>query len=234
MASRKTGMDNDITGETADGPHTPVKDGVADNVDIALTIEDDRWAGVLGAEPTDLVFPAVIAALAAGRDRRRRATDDHAAPGRSVDGSEISLGLTFTDDSAIRSLNRDYRGRDSATNVLSFAFQDGEALPQPEGAPIELGDLVLAYDTILREADLQGRSVRHHLLHLIVHGVLHLLGYDHMTDNDAAEMESLEIEILRGLSIPNPYETDSESTPYPESTPYEEDTPAASRADGLP
>ena len=211
MPSRETGMDN---GNVDGADH----DAVVDGVDIALTVEDDRWADVLGTPPSALVFPAVAAALAGGCDRK---------PGSAIH-EETCLGLTFTNDAAVRTLNRDYRGRDSATNVLSFALQDGEALPQPDGAPIELGDLVLAYETILRESDLQGRPVRHHLTHLIVHGVLHLLGYDHMTDDEAAEMESLEIDILRRLAIPDPYRID------PEPTHFEEETPAAGRADGLP
>lgn len=226
MASRDTGFVSDID---EDSPEDILGgDTIADTVDIALTIDDDRWAAVLGASPSELVFPAVTAALAMGAART----------GGADASRDICLGLTFTDDAAVRTLNRDYRGRDSATNVLSFAFQDGEALPQPDGAPIELGDLVLAYETILHESHLQARPIHHHLLHLIVHGVLHLLGYDHMTDDEAAEMESLEIEILKRFSIPDPYRSDSETATDPDPatrpTPYEEDTPAASRADGLP
>lgn len=177
-------------------------------VDIALTIDDDRWIGILGESPLDLVSPIVHAALAAGH-----------AEGAADLGPDVCLGLTFTDDEAVRTLNRDYRDRDSATNVLSFALQDGEPMPQPDGVPVELGDLVLAYDTIMREADLQGCPVRHHLLHLIAHGVLHLLGYDHLTDTEAEEMERIEIDVLARFSIANP---------------YQEDTPAAGTADGIP
>lgn len=215
MASRSAGLDTNT-------PEDGFDDSLTDGVDIALTIDDDRWAGLLGASPSRFVFPAVSAALTMAKK----------SPAGSNGATEICLGLTFTDDIAVRTLNRDYRGRDSATNVLSFAFQDGEALPQPDGAPVELGDLVLAYETILHEADLQARPVNHHLTHLIVHGVLHLLGYDHMTDDEAAEMESLEIDILKRFSIPDPYRSDSETTTC--STPNEEDTPAASKADGLP
>ncbi|WP_366654023.1 rRNA maturation RNase YbeY [Fodinicurvata sp. EGI_FJ10296] len=169
-----------------------------DGADIALTVDDERWNDILGEAPLDLVSPIVHAALAAGPRL-----------GGPELGTDVCLGLTFTDDEAVRTLNRDYRDRDNATNVLSFALQDGEPIPQPDGVPVELGDLVLAYDTILQEADLQGCPVRHHLLHLIAHGVLHLLGYDHLTDTEAEEMERIEIDVLARFSIPNPYQEDT-------------------------
>lgn len=111
--------------------------------------------------------------------------------------AEISIVLT--DDAAVRVLNRQWRGVDKATNVLSFPT---EGFP---GEPPLLGDIVLAYETIAREASAEGKPFAHHLAHLAVHGFLHLLGYDHQRSRDAEAMERLERRILRRLAIPDPY-----------------------------
>ena len=128
--------------------------------------------------------------------------------------SDVSLELSFlfTDDSHIQDLNRNFRGKDSPTNVLSFPdtaislgnLEDARRF----GDPLLVGDVALALQTITREADEQKKSFSHHLTHLIVHGILHLAGYDHLDDEEAEEMESLEIEILAKMSIDNPYKTD--------------------------
>lgn len=107
------------------------------------------------------------------------------------------LSLAFIDDAAIQALNRDYRHMDKPTNVLSF--------PDNGPAPL-LGDIALAYETILREAAEKSVSVQDHATHLIIHGFLHLQGFDHETDNQAAQMEALEIKALAALNIDNPYE----------------------------
>lgn len=112
------------------------------------------------------------------------------------------LSLLFTDDAQIAELNRGWRGKDKATNVLSFpAFEIAPGDP----LPAMLGDIVLAFETISSEAVLEEKPFEHHLRHLIVHGMLHLLGYDHETDEEAEEMEALERRILAGLAIPDPY-----------------------------
>ncbi|MCO6391503.1 rRNA maturation RNase YbeY [Aliihoeflea aestuarii] len=119
-----------------------------------------------------------------------------------IEPRESELSLVFTDDASIRNLNREWRGKDKATNVLSFpAFKvaPGDALP-----PM-LGDVILAFETVSREAALEDKPFEHHLAHLLVHGLLHLLGYDHENDADADEMEGLERKILMRLSIPDPY-----------------------------
>ncbi len=124
---------------------------------------------------------------------------DELASGNQPD-SELSL--VFTDDAAIKELNNDWRDKDKPTNVLSFpAFpiKPGQA-PGPM-----LGDIVIALETVVREAEDEEKSFDHHLTHLIVHGVLHLLGYDHETDDEAEEMEQLERKILARLAIPDPY-----------------------------
>jgi len=116
----------------------------------------------------------------------------------------VTLGVVLTDDAEQRRLNRDYRGKDSPTNVLSFALADA-GMPPPAGAPLLLGDVVLAYETIAREAQEQKKPLAAHLQHLVVHGVLHLLGYDHENDTEAAIMEKCEVAILSGLGVPDPY-----------------------------
>lgn len=108
--------------------------------------------------------------------------------------------IALSDDDNVRSLNASYRGLDKPTNVLSFP--SGSA---PRGGVITLGDIVIAAGTVAREAVEQGMEPAQHLQHLVVHGLLHLLGFDHETDTEAAEMEALEIEVLSALNIANPY-----------------------------
>ena len=116
----------------------------------------------------------------------------------------LEVSLVFTDDAEQRTLNRDYRHKDSATNVLSFPNMADDA-PLADGLPRLLGDVVLARETVEREAHEQGKRPTDHAIHLIVHGTLHLLDYDHQQADAAAEMEALEIEILTSLGIADPY-----------------------------
>jgi probable rRNA maturation factor len=116
----------------------------------------------------------------------------------------VELGITLADAANQRQLNRDYRGLDAPTNVLAFpVWEPGTRLPP--GAPVLLGDVVLALETVAHEAAEQDKPIADHLLHLTVHGVLHLLGYDHLTQAEAANMESLERSILADLGVPDPY-----------------------------
>jgi probable rRNA maturation factor len=121
-----------------------------------------------------------------------------AASALSTAGGEVSILLT--NDSAIRILNRDWRGTDKATNVLSFTAS-GRAV----GEVRLLGDIVIAYETLERECEDENRIFLHHLAHLTVHGFLHLIGYDHQTDIQAEEMEGLESRIMTCLNLPDPY-----------------------------
>lgn len=125
-----------------------------------------------------------------------RLADRSILSGSDLDG-EVSI--VFTDDAAIRVLNERWRGQDKATNVLSFA-QDG-----PGRKAGMLGDIVLAQETVAREAALAGKLLNHHIAHMIVHGFLHLLGYDHQNDIDAQTMEDLERKALTLIGIADPY-----------------------------
>lgn len=113
--------------------------------------------------------------------------------------------LVLSSDAKVKRLNRDYRGKDKATNVLSFAALDGGLPPKDEVWP--LGDIILALGVCRQEAKAQGKSLEQHVMHLAIHGVLHLLGYDHEADAEADHMEGLEISALQRLGIDNPYLT---------------------------
>ena len=111
------------------------------------------------------------------------------------------VAVALTDDAGIRILNRDWRGRDAPTNVLSFPAPEGFGDPECPN----LGDIAIAYETVAREAEEAGKPFAHHLAHLAVHGFLHLLGFDHEDDAEAERMEQQERDILAALGIPDPY-----------------------------
>ena len=151
--------------------------GAEDAPEIDVSIEAGAWPD-----------PEAIKALAA-----RAVAAAAGAAGRPVAGRELSLVLT--DDAAMRRLNAQWRSRDRATNVLSF--------PQPQG-PL-LGDIVLGCETVAGEAALADKPLEHHIAHLVVHGFLHLLGYDHETDAEAERMEELERVALAKIGVSDPY-----------------------------
>ena len=142
--------------------------------EVEVEVEADLWRNLPEAEAR---VRAAAAAAAAGRDG--------------------ALAVLLTDDAAVRELNRRWRGRDAATNVLSFPAA-------PTAAPW-LGDVALAYETCAREAAEQGKPLADHVTHLVAHGVLHLLGWDHQTDAEADRMEALERDILARIGVPDPY-----------------------------
>ncbi|WP_242480600.1 rRNA maturation RNase YbeY [Rhodovibrio sodomensis] len=167
-------------------------------MDVAVLVQDDAWTADLPAAE-ELARRAVRAAWAA-----LPATARPDAPPDVPCRAEVCVVLA--DDATVRDLNRAYRGQDKPTNVLSFAnLDDPEAPDAPGGAPVLLGDLVLARATVLAEARAQAKAPGDHLCHLCVHGLLHLLGYDHMADAEAAAMEALERRVLAGLGIADPY-----------------------------
>jgi len=163
---------------------------------VDTLIEDPRWGG-FGLEK--LAEAAVAAALG--------------ALDLAEQGFEVSI--LGCDDRRIAELNADFRGKPQPTNVLSWpaselaAAADGgvprRPRPGPGGGPQELGDIAIAWETSEREAAEQGKPMRDHVAHLLVHGTLHLAGYDHIRDGDAALMEGLEVGILSAMGIGNPY-----------------------------
>ncbi len=129
------------------------------------------------------------------RDLARRAV--RASLKHFETGNESEISIVFADDDFIRDLNKRYRGKDKPTNVLSFPQDGGHSL----------GDVVLAFETIKRESKDQKKKLKDHTAHMLAHGTLHLMGMDHENNTKAEEMESLEILILKGLGVKNPYET---------------------------
>jgi probable rRNA maturation factor len=169
---------------------------------LEIRIQSRRWREL--ADLRERIGQAVQAALSV-------------SPVKPLEGAELSLLLT--DDKRIRVINRDWRGFDKATNVLSFPAAPPERIA---GSPV-LGDIVLAFETVLREAEAENKVVADHLSHLVIHGLLHLLGEDHETPAEAEHMEALEIAGLALLGIADPY-ADSDpvadaATPTPTMSP---------------
>lgn len=123
-----------------------------------------------------------------------------------IDGEEWTCGFRLSDDAEVQQLNKQFRGKDKPTNVLSFPADMDFVEPD---APLYIGDIIFAMPTVSHEAAEQSKPVEHHLKHLTVHGLLHLFGYDHIEEDDATIMENLEIDILNGLKIKNPYNSES-------------------------
>lgn len=121
-----------------------------------------------------------------------------------VEEDDVELTIRFADAEEIQALNNNYRSKDKPTNVLSFPAN----YDIPDSSVYFMGDLIVCLTVVEHEAIEQNKTFNNHLAHMITHGVLHLLGYDHIIEEEAEEMESLEIEILEKLSIPNPYEID--------------------------
>lgn len=157
------------------------------SLDLDLRAQSRRWQSLGNlASLRAMVTEALAAALAV-------------APRKPLPAAELSLLLT--DDRRIRIVNRDWRGFDKATNVLSFPA----APPERIAASPLLGDIVIAYETVAHEAQAEGKDIADHLRHLVIHGLLHLLGEDHETEAEALRMEALEVEALASLGIADPY-----------------------------
>ena len=154
---------------------------------LIVEVEDARWREAL---PDVEAILARAIALALARIP---------AAGRPVE-----VGVRLVDDGAIQGLNRDWRGRDKPTNVLSFPL--GDPAPAADATvPWLLGDIVMGFDTVLGEAEAEGKPLSHHVAHLAIHAALHLTGYDHEAEEEAASMEKAEVALLGELGIPDPY-----------------------------
>ena len=160
------------------------------DLDLQISVEDDRWPD---EEQLNTLCERVLGAAA-----QTLATDEK----QPFPKQACEVSLVFTDDAAIREINAEWRGKDKATNVLSFpAFP---VTPGKMPGPM-LGDIVIARETLEREAQELEKSFEDHLTHLMVHGFLHLFGYDHIEKHEAEKMESLETRILAGLGLSDPY-----------------------------
>ena len=160
---------------------------------IDVSVRSSRWTGAL-PRAAALCRRAATAAYRNGQGTIKGA-------GRAAEAS-----IVLADDAFVRRLNREYRHVDKPTNVLAFASLGAGAEPRlPARAPWPLGDVVIAYGTATREAKRLGRTLGDHLCHLVVHGMLHLMGHDHQTDRAAQAMEKREVAILAGLGVANPY-----------------------------
>ena len=161
----------------------PAPDGT---MPVEIDIADPRWREVSG------MTACVERAASAARDCL--AASDVAGP----------VAIRLSNDGEVRELNRTFRGKDTPTNVLSFPAPADESSSHFADEP-SMGDIILALETVQREAEIDGKKFESHVAHLVIHGVLHLAGFDHEEHEDAEEMESLEIEVLQRLGIENPY-----------------------------
>lgn len=162
---------------------------------VALSIEDENWFDAFPDLEKKVEQAAVLAFNKAWRAKRT-----------------FEIGLILTDNDHVQELNATYRAKDKPTNVLSFPqfslqeLEGDETLPPlPLDAALPLGDVFIAYDVVRQESVAENKSLEAHTLHMVVHGVLHLLGHDHMKTQEAEIMEKLECDILRDLGYPSPY-----------------------------
>lgn len=156
------------------------------DIDVAVVVECSEWEAIAGLEAA-ITEAAHRALLAIGELREQ----------------EVAVTVALLSDAGVRALNAQFRGMDKATNVLSFA--PASLAGVVPGSLKELGDIALAYETVAGEAREGGMAMLDHVRHLVVHGVLHLLGFDHETDADAERMEALETQVLHSLGVADPY-----------------------------
>lgn len=166
---------------------------------LETSVDDARWSATV-ENITEVAEKVKTAAFGYLQTHEKLAFLSAAKP--------LKINLCLSDDATVQGINKEFRGLDKPTNVLSFANLDFENFAA-ENEPfdeIELGDIIVAFETMVREAEEQEVSLYAHFCHLLTHGFLHLSGYDHQTVEEAAYMENLEKEILQTLDIANPYE----------------------------
>lgn len=165
---------------------------------LNITEEDKRWNAAVPdiSAVAEKVKNAVFAYVAGN-------TEDEILNS----GKKITVNLCLSDDAHVHALNKEFRGMDRPTNVLSFANLDFDnfAAESELFGEIELGDIIIAFETMQREAELEKISLHDHFCHLLAHGLLHLLGFDHIEEDEAEYMESFEVAVLQNLGIANPY-----------------------------
>ena len=174
-------------------------------LEIGVEVRDELWGGDL-PHCHALIHRAVLLSYVLG------GFSSEASSIETTSISEAELSVVLSNDLDVQKLNFEYRKKDKPTNVLSFSTLDDPAeenLAHQRGV-LSLGDIILSRETLICEAKMQSKRLEDHFTHLLVHGVLHLLGYDHLSEDEALEMESLEIEILSRLGVKNPYELDGD------------------------
>ena len=170
-------------------------------IEVNTDISDARWQSGI----SDVI--SVI-------EKVKNATFDYVSKHKNVpilqNRKPLVISLCLSDDKTVHALNRDFRGMDKPTNVLTFANIDDDDFDENDNrfAEIELGSIILAYETMSREADVEKISLEAHFCHLLTHGFLHIIGYDHIKEDEAELMEGLEVAILQTLQIANPYAED--------------------------
>jgi probable rRNA maturation factor len=171
-------------------------------IDISVLVEDDRWIAALDPVDAESLVAKVVSNVQKTPEWPRALTES------------TELSVLFADNAAVQELNREWRGKDKPTNILSFPSLPDFLPDAPDltgkNPPLCLGDMALAFETVAFEAKNRDILFLHHVMHLLVHGLLHLIGHDHEEDDQAEKMERLEIAILAGMGIDNPYRFDQQ------------------------
>lgn len=163
------------------------------NLDILIDIDDKHWLELNFYDQWQIIIQEIVTKVISNL----------------AINSKLEVSILLTNDEEISILNKNYRNKDKPTNVLSFpnlSLEEIQNLHKQSPYPIMLGDIALAFETILNEAKDENKIFSNHFYHLIVHGMLHLLGYDHENDTDAELMQEKEIEILKTLNVTDPYQ----------------------------
>jgi probable rRNA maturation factor len=180
---------------------------MANNVEVLISITCDAWTDAL-PNVEDICKTAASTAMDVKPTRDVEESLQSFLPRLPLlEGTPREISVLLTDDKFMTGLNRDYRNKDQPTNVLSFSnFGKGIELPElPEEETLIYGDVVVAFETVQNEAESEGKTLEGHLCHMIIHGVLHLLGYDHIEDLEAEKMEAMEVQMLGSLGFDDPH-----------------------------